>query len=291
MLTESRNPLTEKIDQLSTLEMVKLINSEDAKVAQAVALESNNIARVIDEVAARMKKGGRLIYLGAGTSGRLSILDAAECPPTFNTPPELVVGLIAGGDRAIRHAVEGAEDNADMGAEDISKLNVDSRDSVIGVAASGNTPYVVGGMTAAKKRGAFVASIACNRPCKIEEYADIAIALLVGAEVVTGSTRLKAGTAQKLALNTISTGVMIKLGKTFGNLMVDVQATNQKLRIRSKRIVAEACNIEEAEAEAVLQQCDGEVKTAIVASLKKIAPNAAREKLKRANGVVREAIS
>ena len=266
------------------------MNSEDAKVASAVAIESGNIARAINEIAARMKNGGRLIYIGAGTSGRLSVLDAAECPPTFNVPPDLVIALIAGGDIAITQAVEGAEDDADMGAQDISRLSVNARDSVVGVAASGNTPYVVGGITEANRRGALTISVACNRPSKIEEVAHIGIAPLVGAEVLTGSTRLKSGTAQKMVLNMISTGVMIQLGKTFGNLMVDVQATNQKLRVRAKRIVEQACGINPDEAEAILRLCDGEVKTAIVASLKKIAPGEARERLKKANGVVRGAL-
>lgn len=290
MLTEERNPLTERIDLLSTLEIVKLMNSEDAKVASAVAIESQNIARAIDEIAARMKNGGRLIYIGAGTSGRLSVLDAAECPPTFNTPRELVIALIAGGDIAITQAVEGAEDDAVMGAQDISRLNVSARDSIVGAAASGNTPYVVGGITEANRRGALTISIACNRPSKIEEAAHIGIAPLVGAEVLTGSTRLKSGTAQKMVLNMISTGVMIKLGKTFGNLMVDVQATNQKLRVRAKRIVEQACSIGSDEAEAILRMCDGEVKTAIVASLKNIAPSEARKSLIEASGVVRLAL-
>ncbi|MBI5712588.1 MAG: N-acetylmuramic acid 6-phosphate etherase [Chloroflexi bacterium] len=263
MICSPRLSLTEKIDLLSTLEIVKLMNSEDAKVASVVAIEAQNIAKAIDEIAARMKDGGRLIYIGAGTSGRLSVLDAAECPPTFNVPPDLVIALIAGGDVAITQAVEGAEDDAVMGAQDISKLNVHARDSIVGVAASGNTPYVVGGITEANRRGALTISIACNRPSKIEEVAHIGIAPLVGAEVLTGSTRL----------------------------MVDVQATNQKLRVRAKRIVEQACNINPDEAEAILRLCNGEVKTAIVATLKKIAPNEAREKLKRASGIVRHALN
>jgi len=290
MLTEERNPLTEKIDLLSTLEIVKLMNSEDAKVASAVAMELENIAKAIDEIAARMKGGGRLIYIGAGTSGRLSVLDAAECLPTFNTPQDLVIALIAGGDTAITQAAEGAEDDADMGAQDISGLNVSARDSIVGVAASGNTPYVVGGITEAKRRGALTISVACNRPSKIEEIARLGIAPLVGAEVITGSTRLKSGTAQKMVLNMISTGVMIRLGKTFGNLMVDVQATNQKLRVRAKRIVEQACGISSDEAEAILRLCNGEVKTAIVASLKNIAPSESRKRLKEAGGAVRLAL-
>jgi N-acetylmuramic acid 6-phosphate etherase len=290
MITEDRNPLTENIDLLSTLEIVKLMNSEDATVAGAVAIESHNIARAIDEIAARMKDGGRLIYIGAGTSGRLSVLDAAECPPTFNTPGDLVIALIAGGDIAITQAVEGAEDDAAMGAQDISRLNVSPRDSVMGVAASGKTPYVVGGITEAKRRGALTISVACNRPSKIEQAAAIGIAPLVGAEVITGSTRLKSGTAQKMVLNMISTGVMIRLGKTFGNLMVDVQATNQKLRVRAKRIVEQACGIDSDRAEMILRLCDGEVKTAIVASLKNIAPHEARERLRETGGIVRLAL-
>jgi N-acetylmuramic acid 6-phosphate etherase len=290
LLTEALNPATQHIDTLSTLEMVACINAEDARVAAAVAAELPAIAHAIDAIAERMRRGGRLIYLGAGTSGRLGVLDASECPPTFGTPPELVVALIAGGARAITQAVEGAEDDAEMGAADIASLNVAAPDSVVGIAASGRTPYVIGGLQEARQRGALTISLACNRPAPIEELADIHIAPIVGPEVVSGSTRLKAGSAQKMTLNMLSTGVMIRLGKTFGNLMVDVQATNAKLRQRARRIVAEACQISLEQAAAALEACDGEVKTAILATLANISPAEARQRLAAADGVIRAAL-
>ncbi len=289
--TETRNPATTDIDTVSTLEMVRLMNAEDARVAEAVAAELPQIAAAIDHIAARMREGGRLIYIGAGTSGRLGILDAVECPPTFGTAPGRVVGLIAGGERAIMKAVEGAEDDASGGAEDIAVLEVGALDSVVGITASGSTPYVLGGLNEARRRGALTVSLACNRPASIQEVAEIDIAPVVGPEVITGSTRLKAGTAQKMVLNMLSTGVMIRLGKTYGNLMVDVQATNVKLQERARRIVAQACEVNEAEARAALERCEGEVKTAIVMLLGKIANVAeARARLVAAQGVVRRAL-
>lgn len=294
-VTEARNPATEQIDTLSTLEMVRLINAEDARVAEAVAAELPQIAAAIDAIAERMRRGGRLIYIGAGTSGRLGVLDASECPPTFGTPPELVVALIAGGARAITDAVEGAEDDAEAGAREIAALEVGPQDSVVGIAASGRTPYVIGGMAEARWRGALVISLATNRPAPLEELAAIAIAPLVGPEVIAGSTRLKSGTAQKMVLNMLSTGVMIRLGKTFSNLMVDVQPTNAKLRARARRIVAQASEsagrpISEEEAGAMLEACGGEVKTAIVALLAQVTPEEARARLAAAGGVVRGAL-
>lgn len=289
-ITESRNPATAQIDALSTLEMVRLINAEDARVAGAVAAELPAVARAIDAIAGRMRGGGRLIYVGAGTSGRLGVLDASECPPTFNTPPGQVVGLIAGGTRALTHVAEGAEDDADAGARDVSAADVAGHDSVVGIAASGRTPYVVGALAEAKRRGALTVSLACAHPSPIAELADIAIAPLVGPEVIAGSTRLKSGTAQKLVLNMLSAGVMIRLGKTYGNLMVDVQATNAKLRARARRIVAEACGLAPDAAAALLAGCAGEVKTAIVASLAAIPPEEARRRLAAVGGVVRQAL-
>ncbi len=322
LATESRNPATTHIDSVSTLEMVRLMNAEDAKVAAAVEAELPAIAEAIDRIAARMRDGGRLIYIGAGTSGRLGVLDASECPPTFNAAPEQVVGLIAGGEVALTTAVEGAEDSQDSGARDIAVLNVGAQDSVVGIAASGGTPYVLGGMEEARQRGALVISLACNRPAPVHDLADIAIAPIVGPEVITGSTRLKAGTAQKMALNMLSTGVMIRLGKTYGNLMVDVQATNAKLRARARRIVvaavqdarsrmqeargrmqeariSESANrritnyeprITEEEAARALEACNGEVKTAIVALVNGVTPEEARRQLDAVGGVVRRAI-
>ena len=289
-ITETRNALTDGIDRLDTLAMVRLINAEDSRVAQAVAGELPAIARAIDAIAGRMRLGGRLIYIGAGTSGRLGVLDAAECPPTFSVPRGLVIALIAGGERAITEAVEGAEDDRDAGGRDIAELGVDARDSVVGIAASGYTPYVLGGMAEARQRGALVVSLACAQPSPMAEMAEIAIAPVTGPEVITGSTRLKAGTGQKLVLNMLSTGVMIRLGKTYGNLMVDVQPTNAKLRGRAQRIVAEACGIPIEQAVALLAACDGQVEIAIVAHLAALSPEAARQRLDAAGGVVRKAL-
>jgi N-acetylmuramic acid 6-phosphate etherase len=291
MLTESINPRTKNIDQVSTLEMVRLIANEDALVAPAVAAQAERIAAVIDAIAPRVKRGGRLIYVGAGTSGRLGVLDASEIPPTFGMQPDRVVALIAGGDGAIQQSVEGAEDNPESGAQAVVDLRVGADDSVIGIAASGGTPYVLGALRQARKRGAFVAGIACNESSPMAGLVDIMITPLVGPEAVAGSTRMKAGTAQKLVLNVISTGLMIRLGKTFGNLMVDVQATNAKLRDRARRIIELACSLSPKEAEELLAVCNGEVKTAIVSSLARISPDQARLRLTRADGVVRVALS
>lgn len=237
-----------------------------------------------------MQSGGRLIYIGAGTSGRLGVLDASECPPTFGTLPELVVGLIAGGPAALTEAVEGAEDDREDGAREIAEMSVNENDSVIGIAASGRTPYAIGGLQEAIKRGALTVSITCNRPSPLEELAEIGIAPVVGPEVVSGSTRLKAGTAQKMVLNMISTAVMIRLGKTYSNLMVDVQPTNAKLRQRARRIVAEATGLSLQQATEVLSSCGGEVKTAIVSVLAEISPELARLRLHETGGYVRKAI-
>ena len=289
-LTESANPRTREIDLVSTLEMVRLMAAEDALVADAVAREAVPIARAIDAIAERLQRGGRLIYIGAGTSGRLGALDAAEIPPTFSMAPDRVQALIAGGSRAITQSVEGAEDDADAGAHDIAGVNVTERDAVVGIAASGGTPYVLGGLKEAKRRGAYVAGVTCNRPTPMEDVANPVIALLVGPEAIAGSTRLKAGTAQKMALNMLSTGVMIRLGKTYGNLMIDVQPTNAKLRDRARRIVESACNLSPEDAAAVLNRCNGEVKTALVSALANVSPEQARVRLQQANGYVRAAI-
>jgi N-acetylmuramic acid 6-phosphate etherase len=289
-LTEERNPLTTDIDTLPTLDMLTLINAEDQKVALAVRDELPNIAAAVDAITARMQRGGRLIYIGAGTSGRLGVLDASECPPTFGTPSELVVGLIAGGPTALTEAVEGAEDDRDGATQQIAELDVNENDCVIGIAASGNTPYAIGGLREAKKRAALTVSIACNRPSPLGELAEISIAPVVGPEVISGSTRLKAGTAQKMVLNMISTAVMIRLGKIYSNLMVDVQPTNVKLRQRARRIVAEATGLDLQRASEILSACNGEVKTAIVAILAEVSPEIARIKLHETGGYVRKAI-
>ncbi|HJR78994.1 MAG TPA: N-acetylmuramic acid 6-phosphate etherase [Anaerolineales bacterium] len=290
-LTEQVNPFTQNIDIVPTIEMVRLINQEDARVAAAVAIELENIARAIDAIAQRMQRGGRLIYIGAGTSGRLGVLDASECPPTFNTRTELVVALIAGGKRAITEAVEGAEDDHELGARQVAELDVTENDSVVGIAASGGTPFVLGGIAETRKRRALTISVACNRPSKLENAVDIGIAPLVGPEVIAGSTRLKAGTAQKLVLNMLSTGVMVKLGKTFGNLMVDVQPTNSKLHDRARYIVAKACDISLEKSAQILEACHGEVKTAIVSELAKVPAELARQLLTQSGGMVRKALS
>ena len=289
-LTEERNPLTKDIDTLPTLDMLTLINAEDQKVALAVRDELPRIAAAVEAITVRMQRGGRLIYIGAGTSGRLGVLDASECPPTFGTPPELVVGLIAGGPTALTDAVEGAEDDREGGAREIAELDVNENDSVIGIAASGRTPYAIGGLQESKTRGALTVSIACNRPSPLGELAEISITLVVGPEVVSGSTRLKAGTAQKMVLNMISTGVMIHLGKTYSNLMVDVQPTNIKLRQRALRMVAEATGLDAPQAAEILSACGGEVKTAIVAIIAGVSPEVARIRLRETGGYVRKAI-
>lgn len=290
LTTESINPRSRAMDQLTTLEMVRLMNDEDAQVAPAVALEAEHIAAAIDAIAERMMRGGRLIYVGAGTSGRLGVLDAAECPPTFSTSPDQVIGLIAGGTGALTRSIEGAEDDPHVGAHDIAALNVTERDNVVGIAASGRTPYVLGAMSEAKSRGAFVASIACNRPSPLEKIADVSIAPVVGPEIISGSTRLKSGSAQKMVLNMLSTGVMVRIGKTFGNLMVDLQATNSKLRARARRIVATECHLSMDDADALLTKCNGEVKTAIVSQLANLSPVQARRRLTQASGSVRAAL-
>jgi N-acetylmuramic acid 6-phosphate etherase len=290
MTTEARNPATLELDTLPTLEMVQRINAEDARVASAVAEALPQIAMAIDGIAERMRKGGRLIYLGAGTSGRLGVLDASECPPTFSTPPDLVIGLIAGGPDALTRAIEGAEDDREAGARDLVACKLTAQDSVVGITSSGSTPYVLGGLAEARRRDALTIGLTCNHAAPIEAAAEITIAVIVGPEVLTGSTRLKAGSAQKMVLNMLSTGVMVRLGKTYSNLMVDVRASNVKLRRRARRIVAQACAISEEEAAAVLDACDGEVKTAIVAVLNHVDPAVARQQLSRHGGVMRVAL-
>jgi len=289
-LTEERNPLTRDIDTLPTLDMLMVINAEDQKVALAVRHELPNIAAAVDAITVRMQRRGRLIYVGAGTSGRLGVLDASECPPTFGIRPDLVVGLIAGGPAALTEAVEGAEDDQEGGSAKIAELDVSKNDCVIGIAASGRTPYAVGGLQEAKKRGALTVSITCNRPSRLEKFAEIGIVPLVGPEVLSGSIFLNAGTAEKMVLNMISTAVMIRLGKTYSNFMVDIQPTNAKLRQRARRIVAEATGLDLHRATEILSACNGEVKTAIVAVLGAISPEMARIRLQETGGFVRNAI-
>ena len=288
--SEKRNVLTNDLDTRTTLELVGLMHLEDKRAVGAVRPVLPAIAAAVDAIAARMEEGGRLIYVGAGTSGRLGVLDASECPPTFNTAPGQVVGVIAGGQQALTQAVEEAEDNPENGARAMRELEIGPLDSVVGIAASGRTPFVMGALAEARDRGALTVALICNLPAPMAEMADHVLAPLVGPEVITGSTRLKAGTAQKLVLNMLSTGVMVRLGKTYGNLMVDVQQLNAKLLVRARRIVAQACDISEDEAAEALQRCDGNVKTAIVSTLLKCSPLQARQQLAHAGGRVREAI-
>lgn len=291
LITESRNPASTQIDTLPTLEMLEVINQQDQLVALAVAQTLPQIALAVDAIAAAFAQGGRLIYMGAGTSGRLGILDASECPPTYGSDPNMVIGLIAGGHQAILKAVENAEDNRELGKADLVDLDLSSRDVVVGIAASGRTPYVIAGMEYAQSVGATVVSLACNPGCPMEAHADIIITPVVGPEVVTGSSRMKAGTAQKLVLNMLTTGAMIKSGKVFGNLMVDVEATNAKLIQRQTNIVVEATGVSVEEAEKALSVCNRHCKTAILMLLGGFDAEEAKHKLVQHQGFIRAALN
>ncbi|MER5293113.1 N-acetylmuramic acid 6-phosphate etherase [Streptomyces pharetrae] len=291
LTTEAFRPELAEIDRLSTLEIATLMNGEDAGVPGAVARQLPVIAAAIDAVAARMGRGGRLVYAGAGTAGRLGVLDASECPPTFNTDPAQVVGLIAGGPPAMVTSVEGAEDSADLARADLDALALTADDAVVGVSASGRTPYAIGAVEHARRIGALTIGLACNPGSALAAAADHGIEIVVGPELITGSTRLKAGTAQKLVLNMLSTITMIRLGKTYGNLMVDVRASNEKLRARSRRIVALATGATDEEIERALAGSGGEVKDAILSILAGVdAPTAARL-LAENRGHLREALA
>lgn len=291
MQTEQQNPNTLMIDSLSTLDMLRVINAEDMKVAQAVQAVLPAVAQAIDAIVERFKRGGRLIYIGAGTSGRLGVLDAVECVPTFGVPPTMVQGILAGGMPAMIRSVEGAEDNPELAREDLRSLPLTADDAVVGIAASGTTPYVIGALEYARAVGAVTIGIACNAPAPVLDAAEIAIGVVVGPEVITGSTRLKSGTAQKLVLNMISTGAMIKLGKVYGNLMVDVQATNIKLVQRAKRIVMAITGLTDDRAAAdLLDAADREVKTAIVMHKRGVDAAEARRLLAAAGGMLRAVI-
>lgn len=288
--SERPNLATAEIDRMSALEIAHLMHAEDATVARAVGAELPAVARAIDAISARVRRGGRLIYVGAGTSGRLGALDAAECPPTFNIPAETIVSCIAGGTFAWTAAVEDAEDRADLGEADLVALAVGEPDAVVGITASGHTPYVLGALACARSRGALTIAIACNADTPLQQLCAIAITPIVGPEVIAGSTRLKAGTAQKMILNMLSTGAMVLLGKTYGNLMVDVQPTNAKLRRRAVDIVARATGLDPVASGDLLTSCDGEIKTAIVASRAHLSPAEARTRLEACGGVVRLAL-
>ncbi|UQI48421.1 N-acetylmuramic acid 6-phosphate etherase [Streptomyces sp. HU2014] len=290
LTTEAFRPDLADIDRLPTLDLAQLMNGEDAAVSAAVAARLPEIAAAIDATAARMARGGRLVYAGAGTAGRLGVLDASECPPTFNTDPAQVVGLIAGGAPALVTAVEGAEDSRELAAGDLAALGVGPADTVVGVSASGRTPYAVGAVEYARGAGALTIGLSCNAGSALGAAADHAIEVVVGPELITGSTRLKAGTAQKLVLNMLSTITMIRLGKTYGNLMVDVRASNEKLRARSRRIVALATGASDAETEAALEETGGEVKNAILVVLGGVDGRTAARLLDEADGHLRAAL-
>ncbi len=290
MLTETPNPRSANIDRLPTLEMLQVINDEDASVAQAIRRALPAIAQAVDTIAGRLRGGGRLFYVGAGTSGRLGVLDAVECVPTFSTPPEQVQGIIAGGEWALLHAVEGAEDDHAAGQAAIRAHQVGPLDVVAGIAASGYTPYVVGALEAANAAGAATIAVTCNDPAPLLDLAQIGIAVVVGPEVIAGSTRLKAGTAQKMVLNMLSTGSMIRLGKVYGNLMVDVMVTNHKLALRARRLVMQIAGVDEAEAVLLLQATQQQVKPAVVMALCGVDAGEARARLDAAGGMLRAVI-
>ncbi|MFJ8538801.1 N-acetylmuramic acid 6-phosphate etherase [Streptomyces sp. NPDC093591] len=291
LTTEAFRPELADIDRLPTLDIARLMNGEDAAVPTAVASRLPEIAAAIDATADRMAQGGRLIYAGAGTAGRLGVLDASECPPTFNTDPTQVVGLIAGGPEAMVTSVEGAEDSKDLARADLAALALTATDTVVGISASGRTPYAIGAVEHARARGALTIGLSCNPDSALAAAAEHGIEIVVGPELLTGSTRLKAGTAQKLVLNMLSTITMIRLGKTYGNLMVDVRASNDKLRARSRRIVALATGADEADIERALTEAGGEVKTAILILLGEVDGPTAARLLEETGGRLRAALA
>lgn len=291
LVSESRNPETMDLDSLSTTELVECFNRQDAQVADAVRATLPDVAKAVDAAAGALRAGGRIIYMGAGTSGRLGVLDASECPPTFGVPNGKVIGLIAGGPGALLKAVEGAEDDPALGKADLQNLSLTAQDLVVGLAASGRTPYVIGGLEYAAQVGCTTVAVSCNPASPIAALADIAISPVVGPEALTGSTRLKSGTAQKMVLNMISTGAMVKWGKVWQNLMVDMQATNVKLVDRACRMVMEATGAPRDEAQAVLAQTGNDVKPAILMILSGVDAATARSRLEQHNGFLRAALA
>ena len=291
LTTETRNPRSTQLDTMDVMQLLQLMNDEDSRVAGAVRKALPQIAAAVSLIAASFRTGGRLIYIGAGTSGRLGVLDAAECPPTFGTSPDQVVGLIAGGERALRHAVEGAEDASEMAEKDLQAIHLARRDTVVGLSASGRTPYVVGGLDFARTVGAATVLVACNPGSQVSSRADVHIELDNGPEVLTGSTRLKAGTSQKLVLNMLSTAAMVQVGKVFGNLMVDVVPTNHKLELRAQNIIATATGVDAATALDYYQRAGRRPKTAIVMVLAGVDAVEADRRLVAADGFVRDALS
>lgn len=290
LLTETRNQSSTNLDAMNALEIVRLMNAEDATVAAAVATQAESIARAIDAIVDRLKIGGRLIYVGAGTSGRLGVLDASECPPTFNSPPGQIVGVIAGGLTALTTAVEGAEDHPEFAERDLKGIGLCGNDVLVGIATSGRTPYVLGAIRYGRSIGVFTIGLACVPDSETAREAELMITPVVGPEVLTGSTRLKAGTATKLVLNMLTTGAMVRLGKSFGNLMVDLRATNQKLKARTNRILRQLLNVDADDANSLLAQCDGELKTAIVVGRTGLTPDEARARLLEVHGRISEVL-
>ncbi|WP_260632137.1 N-acetylmuramic acid 6-phosphate etherase [Bacillus bingmayongensis] len=290
LTTETRNEKTMNLDEMSIIEFLKVMNEEDAKVADSVKQELPQIAKAVEAIVEAKRKGGRLIYIGAGTSGRIGLLDAVECPPTFGTEPEEVVGLIAGGEKAFIKAVEGAEDSKELGIQDLKDIHLTNTDVVVGIAASGRTPYVIGSLEYANSIGAQTVAVSCNKGSAIGKEANIAIEVNNGPEVLTGSTRLKSGTSQKLICNMLSTASMVGLGKVYGNLMVDVQLTNEKLVERAKRIVMEATSCDYETAESYLAKADNKPKIAIVMILAGFSKEEAVQRLEETQGFIRQAI-
>lgn len=289
LVSEARNPDTLQIDLMSSGEIVAAMNAEDAKVAEAVRQVLPEVAATVDCIVEAFKVGGRLVYMGAGTSGRLGVLDASECPPTFGVPEGMVVGLIAGGDRALRYPIEGAEDSREEGRNDLEKIGVSAKDVVVGIAVSGRTPYVIGGLDYAKSVGAVTAALSCNPDSAIARMADIAISPLVGPEALTGSTRLKSGTAQKLVLNMLTTASMIRIGKSYENLMVDLSVSNEKLAARATRILVEVTNCSMEDAERFLVASSNNVKLAILMALTGMDATQGEVALRQADGFLRRA--
>lgn len=288
--TEQRNPRTMEIDRLTGEELARTLHAENYTVAGAVGEALPQIGEAIERIADRLRAGGRLFYAGAGTSGRLGVLDASECPPTFGVSEEMVQGVIAGGEAAIRSSVEGAEDEREAGAADLRRRSLSGKDVVAAIAASGRTPYAIGALEEARRTGAYAIAIVNTRPAEMEAFADLTIAAVTGPEPLTGSTRLKAGTAQKMILNLLSTGAMVRLGKTYSNLMVDVQARNAKLRDRAARIVMMATGVEREAAQTALEQSQWHAKTAIVMLLLSLSAEEAADRLAQAGGSVRTAL-
>ena len=291
IITEKTNPNTLNIDVASSLEIARMINEEDKKVAEKISENLTSIANAIDIISENFLKGGRLLYFGAGTSGRLGVLDASECPPTFNSPNDMVQGIIAGGDRALRFAIEGAEDSCELARKDFEKLNITEKDTVVSISASGNANYVIEVLKLAKEKKSKTIALTCNPMANISKIADVVICIETGAEVITGSTRMKAGTAQKMVLNMLTTGAMIKIGKVYKNFMIDVKPTNIKLKDRAQRIVSEIAHCSQDEAKAVLESNEYKVKEAILQIKYSISYEKAKTLLDKFNGVLGKVFS